>query len=180
MIPDSWWNDENSTIRIPNSADSYVLPVDTIEEYGVFPCLKKRQANLNWGTWVPLRAFQQGSIVRAVMALMKGQQALSFSQGRRAQEDASETQGPKRNFNGLGILRRPQWPYGCINEQFKRAGKSASGCVEVWNRRPRHPRIIGREATERQVAVVSDLRSAVGEISREGPGQLKTDLLADF
>lgn len=89
-------------------------------------------------------------------------------------------QGPKRNFNGLGILRRLQWPHGCINEQFKRAGKAASGCVEVWNRRPCHPRIIGGEAIERQVAVILDLKSTVGEISREGPGELETDLLVGF
>lgn len=89
-------------------------------------------------------------------------------------------QGPKRNFNGLGILRKPQLPYGCINEQFKIAGKAASGCVEVWNGRPCHPSTIGGEATERRVAVVLDLRSAVGEINREGPGVLETDLPAGF
>lgn len=44
------------------------------------------------------------------------------------------------------------------------------------------PRIIGGEATERRVAVVSYLGSAVGvgEISREGPQELETDPLAGF
>lgn len=66
-----------------------------VQEYEVFPCLKKRQATLDWGTWALLRAFQQGSIVRAMVALMKEQQALGFSQGRSAQEDSSETKAPR-------------------------------------------------------------------------------------
>lgn len=77
--------------RIQYSAGIY----DTSEGARSVPLLEKEASNSQLRYVGPMRVFQQGSIVRAMVALMKGQQALGFSEGRSAQEDASETKAPR-------------------------------------------------------------------------------------